>query len=438
MPSNRRGDKMRNAATQEALRSSMRYRHGAVITKGGKILGQGYNHVRTGFSGPLAAHNSVELPAKDAAPPCEDCQGCMNDEHADALANFAPRQTYFSMHAEMHCITSALRGARPNLSRSSVMLGPSATAPEDLDADDLASKLGALAFSNANANAPKMPAGSRSSDAPTSARMSAADLKTKCSRALVEGAKREQQRIALATQDKWRHGRGRWVGNYEEQRLRSEYHAFRARRLEQRKQEKRDRKARGARAMSSGGSASSDTTQESQSSISEPGTPSPVDRTSASDNTKDQKCNYLAYRRISSAHTRAREEQLCDSRLRGADLYVVRLLQDAESKAKAKEQRRRYQYRTAGPGLMHAVQNVAPRYADSRPCWRCLEWMWWAGIKRVYWTSVEGVWHGGKVAELLFGTPTIDALHSGASLVPVHLTQYEHAAALRHRQRRDA
>ena len=41
---------MRNAATQEALRSTMRYRHGAIITKGGKILGQGHNHVRTGFS----------------------------------------------------------------------------------------------------------------------------------------------------------------------------------------------------------------------------------------------------------------------------------------------------------------------------------------------------------------------------------------------------
>lgn len=46
---------MRNAATQEALRSNMRYRHGAVITKGGKILGQGHNHIRTGFSGPLSA-----------------------------------------------------------------------------------------------------------------------------------------------------------------------------------------------------------------------------------------------------------------------------------------------------------------------------------------------------------------------------------------------
>ena len=63
MPSQKRGDKMRNAAMQEAMRSTMRYRHGAIITKGGKILSQGHNHVRTGFSGPLFAHEAVHLPS---------------------------------------------------------------------------------------------------------------------------------------------------------------------------------------------------------------------------------------------------------------------------------------------------------------------------------------------------------------------------------------
>lgn len=121
-----------------------------------------------------------------------------------------------------------------------------------------------------------------------------------------------------------------------------------------------------------------------------------------------------------------------DSRVRGADLYVVRLLQDTESKAKAKEQRRKHQIRRgtlpigAAPSPATPVP-VAPRYADSRPCWRCLEWMYWAGIKRVFWTDTSGHWHGGKVPELLFGAT---GTGGPVSYVPVHLTQYEHAAAM--------
>lgn len=134
----------------------------------------------------------------------------------------------------------------------------------------------------------------------------------------------------------------------------------------------------------------------------------------------------LAYRRIRLS-SRPREDA-GDSRLRGADLYVVRLLQDVESKAKAKEQRRRHQ-RPNAPAVSPPT-NVTPRYADSRPCWRCLEWMLWAGIKRVYWTNAEGEWHGGKVANLLFGSDERPSASTQEVLVPVHLTQYEHAAAL--------
>lgn len=132
----------------------------------------------------------------------------------------------------------------------------------------------------------------------------------------------------------------------------------------------------------------------------------------------------LAYRKVS----RRPVAPVVDSRIRGADLYVVRLLQDLESKAKMKEQRRRQRGAAHGTArLAPSAPTVAPRYADSRPCWRCLEWMHWAGIKRVYWTDTEGAWHGGKVAHLLFGTDTQRAHHN---YVPVHLTQYEHAAAL--------
>ena len=47
--------------------------------------------------------------------------------------------------------------------------------------------------------------------------------------------------------------------------------------------------------------------------------------------------------------------------------------------------------------------------------------MRWAGIKRVFWTNVNGEWEGGKVADLLFGEAPDHVLH---------LTQYERAAIL--------
>ena len=119
--------------------------------------------------------------------------------------------------------------------------------------------------------------------------------------------------------------------------------------------------------------------------------------------------------------------------MRGADLYVVRLLQDAVSKARAKEQRRRHvRAHAPGPAAPHAAAPTEPpRYADSRPCWRCLEWMHWAGIKRVYWTNVDGAWEGGKITEMLFGTAS--SLSPQPVCVPVHLTQYEQALLRAHR-----
>lgn len=171
---------MRNAATQEALRSAMRYRHGAVIVKGGKVLGQGHNHVRTGFSGPLSAHEAIVLPMRRGLDPC--AHGAGADMCAPTSSGRA--QAYFSMHAEMHAVTSALRGARPNLKPSSVRLDPLDEAAAALDSLDL-----------------DLPVCSRGSDVPASeapcAPRRAADVKAKCTRALVEGAKREQQRIAF-------------------------------------------------------------------------------------------------------------------------------------------------------------------------------------------------------------------------------------------------
>jgi hypothetical protein len=37
----------------------------------------------------------------------------------------------------------------------------------------------------------------------------------------------------------------------------------------------------------------------------------------------------------------------------------------------------------------------------SRPCYRCISYMHSVGIKRVFWTTDEGEWEGGKVRDLV-------------------------------------
>ncbi|WFD42265.1 hypothetical protein MPSI1_000906 [Malassezia psittaci] len=390
MPSHKRGDKMRNAATQEALRSPMRYRHGAVVTKGGKILAQGHNHIRTGFSGPLSAHETILLPGRAAS--ASTC--CSDAPESSSNARGSYSSSYFSMHAEMHAIYSTLRGARPYVARSNVQLS---ALPEDDQLNVMTQQAADLAIDSRRSASPSS-VRSRLSDASNVHRANVGNIKTKCDRALVEGAKREQQRIAFTAQNEWC--------------LKPRY--------KKRIEEKPPPRPRftSCRAESSVDQFSSCVPAEDEHETD----------TEANSLAASIASSTLAYRKVRPS-SRPREDAI-DSRLRGADLYVVRLLQDVESKAKAKEHRRRH-IRSGTTPVSNASSNVAPRYADSRPCWRCLEWMLWAGIKRVYWTNADGDWNGGKVASLLFGPDDAQTTtSSGAVLVPVHLTQYEHAAAL--------
>ena len=142
--------------------------------------------MRTGFSGPLNAHATIELPVdNDTAADQEDEQAWPN--HPCCHAGSQP-QSYFSMHAEMHAITTALRGAKPHIPRSSLVVDP---------VDMACAKLKVMSLA--------MQDGSRFGDASSmSTGKGAMDIKkTKCDRALVEGAKREQQRVAFAPESQW-------------------------------------------------------------------------------------------------------------------------------------------------------------------------------------------------------------------------------------------
>lgn len=123
-----------------------------------------------------------------------------------------------------------------------------------------------------------------------------------------------------------------------------------------------------------------------------------------------------------------------DSRLRGADLYVARLgwskrtvpTTPAESKSSS-DCSTLQQVDSAGsanpldrippsgslhdelrfPGidcksssLAEPIQEQASA-SPSRPCYRCVSYMHFVGIKRVFWTNGKGEWEGGKVRDLV-------------------------------------
>jgi hypothetical protein len=132
-------------------------------------------------------------------------------------------------------------------------------------------------------------------------------------------------------------------------------------------------------------------------------------------------------------------DRIADSRLKGADVYVARLAwkhaQHASVETHDKSQRGKGAFSasslssrlsdlsiTASPpsptGSLYDELSYCSRtmsQADpkpvrineigcatsSRPCYRCISYMQWAGIRRVFWTNDGGQWEGAKVRDLV-------------------------------------
>lgn len=126
-----------------------------------------------------------------------------------------------------------------------------------------------------------------------------------------------------------------------------------------------------------------------------------------------------------------------DQRLRGSDLYVARLCRsetkDRPSSLECNKAQRDVQngaktdLHSGGDcqpvrsltGSLHdelrfckpkrsqssahcsRSQLMKPMATLSRPCYRCISYMYSAGIKRVFWTNSKGEWEGAKVQELV-------------------------------------
>ncbi|KAK7963766.1 hypothetical protein PG996_008547 [Apiospora saccharicola] len=120
-------DNYKNLCLAQALNSPLKYRHGCIIVKGGKVIGQGFNDVRSGFDGgalktgqlPLAAAPRPVSPPGTAAavaggPTTNATAASAKSKNFTAFESIVGMgggplaNTPLTMHSEMMAINSAL------------------------------------------------------------------------------------------------------------------------------------------------------------------------------------------------------------------------------------------------------------------------------------------------------------------------------------------
>ncbi|KAF1921126.1 hypothetical protein BDU57DRAFT_439618 [Ampelomyces quisqualis] len=119
-------DNYLNLCLEQAAKSPLRYRHGAVIVRGGKVIGQGYNDYRVGFDGGalktgLLPLRSFDGPAMTELKKKRKNLGVKPNLGDESTKTFTPFEhttgggklanTPLSMHSEMMAIQSALAAA---------------------------------------------------------------------------------------------------------------------------------------------------------------------------------------------------------------------------------------------------------------------------------------------------------------------------------------
>ncbi|KAF1841915.1 putative isomerase YbhE [Cucurbitaria berberidis CBS 394.84] len=118
-----KSDNYLNLCLEQAAKSPLRYRHGAIIVRGGKVIGQGFNDHRSGFDGgalktgrlPLRSMNGPAIVALKGKQKLKRELGVLGEETAKTFTPFETMNsggklanTPLSMHSEMMAIHSAL------------------------------------------------------------------------------------------------------------------------------------------------------------------------------------------------------------------------------------------------------------------------------------------------------------------------------------------
>ncbi|KAK7967289.1 uncharacterized protein PG986_001566 [Apiospora aurea] len=102
-------DNYKNLCLAQALNSPLKYRHGCIIVKGGKVIGQGFNDIRSGFDG--GALKTGQLPLSAAPRPAAAAAKPKNFTAYESIVGMGGgplANTPLTMHSEMMAVNSAL------------------------------------------------------------------------------------------------------------------------------------------------------------------------------------------------------------------------------------------------------------------------------------------------------------------------------------------
>ncbi|KAF2852362.1 3-carboxy-cis,cis-mucoante lactonizing enzyme [Plenodomus tracheiphilus IPT5] len=435
-------DNYLNLCLEQATNSPLRYRHGAIVVRGGKVIGQGYNDYRSGFDGGALKTGRRPLRSSDAATMAEPKKQKLKqkpDMESIATDTFTPFEqtngrgklvnTPLSMHAEMMAIHSAL------------------------------SVSSALASSTVSSEKPCF---KLSGDSKQKARLRRDAVKsyveTVCKAALAHGdsnnlhLNRALLKLAASSKedDKDAALRAEKSTVFHHQKKEKKYHnAGNKHNNGHHQHHKQSAHERSLRNTSAAADCPSP----------DPGHVAVI-RTDITSrvNTSRYKRNFQKERGIDKAvvapasqplllpkgqtghSSRAMRDRTRHARLNGADIYVVRLGRkglstDNEPKrccthstdvvdvpplpsitGSLHDELIHPKMKPAQPASKSTVSNDAiPPLLTSRPCYRCVSYMASVGIRRVFWTTDTGKWESAKIRELvdtldnLWQDPHLDA-----------------------------
>ncbi|KAF2645019.1 putative isomerase YbhE [Massarina eburnea CBS 473.64] len=421
-------DHYKNLCLEQAALSPLCYRHGCIVVRGGKVIGQGFNDHRAGFSGGALKNGRLPVRSDGAAlselkkrhkpkrelkdPPENHVTSTLASSENMSGGGGALANTPLSMHSEMMAIHSAL-------SASSTMASTSVSS--------------------------KKPYFKLSGDSKRKARLRRdavkAYVETACKAAFAQSptekhfVKEEKENVAAPLGKSLEKHR---MKNKKVHREVASQYTGQQHHINKRRQSARKLPMSGTITASCHCTFPNDkpsTSYSSDTSVSTKGSRKPP----ISEISKSCKKPMLVPKgNARSSHTIA--DRTKHPRLNGADLYVARLgWQTTNTNTDSHSNKPNPSHAITKPpspphkpptGSLHdELLNPHPPPAPtpppptppekhpsvlvSRPCYRCISYMHSVGIKRVFWTTDSGEWECAKVRDLV---DALDSLGKGESV----------------------
>ncbi|KAK9423835.1 putative CMP/dCMP-type deaminase domain-containing protein [Seiridium unicorne] len=406
-------DNYKNLCLEQALLSPLKYRHGCIVVKGGKIIGRGFNDYRPGYDGgalktgqlPTASFPRVFIHAAGNLKSQPQSANFMAFERVSGMRGGRLANTPLTMHSEMMAINSAVASSSTLAAKTVSCIKPCSKVLGDSKRKRL-SRRDAVAAYVERVCRQELEQGVQQGTASLQGQQWHSPNK-----------KRKEKKNKLHQKENQRHGqkktnRNRCPPGIQVQKQQYEHH---------------DTDLEGGQ--------------------NRPIFEQPVVDTPQKDTKRSSSCNEspISFQSPNLPKGRAGtvgrslQSRRKHPKLVGADLYVIRLSNCVSSEvqhlgaepisckgecessgdpATADELSRAFPPCTTFSGSLHdelvcktrqpQLLGPAPsgksfngKPAESRPCYRCVAYMDSVGIKRVFWTNSNGEWENAKVRDLV-------------------------------------